>query len=396
MPNNSQSILISPLLGDPQKELLKIDASTQVPANSKSLLTASTETHDIFVNLSRTVTFATSLPTTERAFRITAPTYACTSASTITTAATVSISGAPAAGTNATITSSYALNVEAGKIKLNDSIVLANDEFITNSTNGAIDLMPNGTSASDYGLRVHATIWGFGPSLYAVRASDGNITAGAIRFMNACVLGNDTAFAFGNSQAFHIRQTSTGNDTCQMAITCNNASYSGAFALVQLGSQGNANRSPATAHTHPNLYIYANGTTSAADYIRMEHDTTDGRIVTGDGQLSLEPATSVYINGGHREKRTATATNYTVLITDSIIGVTSTAAARTITLPSAVTVGAGTMYIIKDESGGAATNNISIASVSSQTFDGAASPLVINTNYGSKRIYSDGANWFVI
>ena len=74
----------------------------------------------------------------------------------------------------------------------------------------------------------------------------------------------------------------------------------------------------------------------------------------------------------------------------------STAAARTITMPSAATVGAGKTYIIKDESGGAATNNISIASVSSQTFDGAASPLVINTNYGTKTLYSDGANWFTI
>jgi hypothetical protein len=77
-------------------------------------LAASTEATDVNFNLSRTVQFATGALTTQRAMRIQAPTYSFVGASTITTASTLSISGAPAAGTNATITNAYALNVESG------------------------------------------------------------------------------------------------------------------------------------------------------------------------------------------------------------------------------------------------------------------------------------------
>lgn len=92
-------------------------------------LIASTESTDINFNLARTVTFAAGALTTQRAFRIQAPTYAFASASTITTATTLSISGAPVAGTNATITNAYALNVESGTSNFNGRV------FITNGTN---------------------------------------------------------------------------------------------------------------------------------------------------------------------------------------------------------------------------------------------------------------------
>jgi hypothetical protein len=272
------------------------------------------------------------------------------------------------------------------------SVTLQNDEFIRNSTNGAIDLMPDGTSASHFGLRVNTTIWGFGPQIYAVRASDGSLTAGSILFSNACVLNNDIRFAFGTAQASFLYHTLTGLDTLQLAVTSNNASYSGAVAIIQAGNQGAANRSPTTSHTHPNLYIYANGSASAADFVRIEHDLTDGRIVTGDGNLELTPATNVFVNAGYRMKRTATAVSVAAATTDYLIGVTSTAAARTITLPTAVG-SAGKTYLVKDESGGAATNNITLATTGGQTIDGAAS-LAIATNYGVARVYSDNANWF--
>src|SRR5215212_9225105 len=92
-------------------------------------------------------------------------------------------------------------------------------------------------------------------------------------------------------------------------------------------------------------------------------------------------------------KRTATATTYTALTTDHYIGVTSTAAARTINLPAAATAGAGKTYIVKDESGAAGTNNITIDGNASETIDGATTK-VINSNYGVLRIICDGSNWF--
>lgn len=90
-------------------------------------------------------------------------------------------------------------------------------------------------------------------------------------------------------------------------------------------------------------------------------------------------------------KRTSTAISYQALITDVIIGVTSTAAARTITLPAIATTTVGQIFIVKDESNAAGTNNITIQG--DANINGAAT-LVINANSGSARLYSTGALWF--
>jgi hypothetical protein len=89
--------------------------------------------------------------------------------------------------------------------------------------------------------------------------------------------------------------------------------------------------------------------------------------------------------------RSATAASVTSA-SQTIIGVTSTAATRTITLATADTV-AGRVIIVKDESGGAGTNNITVTTQGGQTIDGAAS-ITISSNYGVVRVYSDGTNWF--
>lgn len=114
-------------------------------------------------------------------------------------------------------------------------------------------------------------------------------------------------------------------------------------------------------------------------------------ITTSSGGITISASTSVItLNGGRIVKRTATAANYTAVAGDYLIGVTSTAAARTITLPGASA--AGTVYIVKDESGGAGTNNITVQGATGN-IDGAATK-VINTNYGSVSVFSDGTNYF--
>lgn len=90
---------------------------------------------------------------------------------------------------------------------------------------------------------------------------------------------------------------------------------------------------------------------------------------------------------------TATPISYQVLGTDAIIGVTSTAAARTITMPNA-SLTTGQQWEIKDESGGAATNNITVSG-NGFNIDGAAN-YVISTNYGSVSIYWSGSNFYLV
>jgi hypothetical protein len=94
--------------------------------------TASTESHDVYFNLGRTVQSATGAITTQRAFRVSNPTYSFVGSSTITDAYTVYIDAAPVAGTNATITNSYAL-YSGGLTRINES-TLGNPLLVTSTT----------------------------------------------------------------------------------------------------------------------------------------------------------------------------------------------------------------------------------------------------------------------
>lgn len=84
-------------------------------------LTASTEATDVNFNLARTVQFAAGALTTQRAFRIRAPTYAFASASTATLAATFAVDGPPTAGTNATLTNTYSAFFDSGWVGVRQS-----------------------------------------------------------------------------------------------------------------------------------------------------------------------------------------------------------------------------------------------------------------------------------
>lgn len=118
--------------------------------------------------------------------------------------------------------------------------------------------------------------------------------------------------------------------------------------------------------------------------------TSNGSI---GSQAGAANPTNIFFNGSLQGHRVATATSYTSLTTDYIVGVTSTAAPRTITLVDATTMKSGAILYVKDESGGATANNITITGTGGQTIDGAAS-VAITINYGVIRLYTNGANWF--
>lgn len=99
-------------------------------------------------------------------------------------------------------------------------------------------------------------------------------------------------------------------------------------------------------------------------------------------------------SGGVRTGLTSKSANYRASYYDQIILADSTSGAVTITLPTAIG-GTGQRYTVKDWKGKAATNNITIATTATQTIDGAATK-VMNVNYQSYTVVSDGANWSVI
>lgn len=114
-------------------------------------------------------------------------------------------------------------------------------------------------------------------------------------------------------------------------------------------------------------------------------DTTNNRFRIYNGAWLNVALDSSYVN--------VTAATYSALTTDRIIGV-NRAGAVTVTLPTAALI-AGKAYVVKDESGAAGTNNITVDTQGSELIDGAASQ-VLSTNYGSQGYYSDGTNWFKV
>ena len=75
-----------------------------------------------------------------------------------------------------------------------------------------------------------------------------------------------------------------------------------------------------------------------------------------------------------------------------IIGVSNTALPVTVTIPT-IQILAGLRFIIKDESGGAGTNNITVETEGSETIDGEASASIVE-NFGTLELYSDETNLF--
>lgn len=135
--------------------------------------------------------------------------------------------------------------------------------------------------------------------------------------------------------------------------------------------------------------------TKSGEDLRFKSLDAGPNINIVDLGTSLQISSDV---GATFEGRNGINTNLHVLAsTESYIGVRNTSFVVTIDVSSvpAGTSGSGRRVVITDESGGAGTNNILISHTGA-TFSGMASPLVINTNYGSKTIVFDGSNWHIV
>lgn len=123
------------------------------------------------------------------------------------------------------------------------------------------------------------------------------------------------------------------------------------------------------------------------EFVNSTQAMTFGAGVPGVWESDLNYGAGWGAIGGY----VTTAGSRTGLATDEIVAFTSTSSAFTYTPPTASKVHAGKKIIIKDTSGAAATNNITIAG----TIDGATQK--ITTNFGKLTIASDGTSaWHVV
>lgn len=174
---------------NPILTLTQTGATSSTPGTIATLIggahttiAASTEAKDIYFNLARTVQFATGALTNQRAFQISAPTYAFVGASTLANAATMYITGAPVAGTNATITNSYALWIAGGASRF--------DGAITAGTAATISIKSSATANSTIGTTVDTSVdYTNGGSVFQIN----NNGASLVKFLTGTFGGGFTA-----------------------------------------------------------------------------------------------------------------------------------------------------------------------------------------------------------
>jgi hypothetical protein len=246
-------------------------------------------------------------------------------------------------------------NVNFGGMGLNGIayLTLSNGEYFQNAANGRVDILPTPTGTTAYGIYFDMTSWGYGVAVGTIRSSDGslNVSGSNIRFDAPLVVANDVNLTLGNSSAYLLRMTSTGNDTLQIGVASGVASYSGAVAIMDYAQMGVANRSPATQHTNPNLYVYRAGAARANDFVRIEHDGTNSNIVSGgtSGILIQPGSGQLGISGGvcggayvlnSTGIKAITGTTYTFLAADNGTVIThSNGSSSTLTVPTGLPVG---------------------------------------------------------
>ena len=121
-----------------------------------------------------------------------------------------------------------------------------------------------------------------------------------------------------------------------------------------------------------------------------------------DGALLFERDTQVWflriggawIPQNRKGYVSVTTATFTAGPDETLLGV-NRAGVVTITLPSAQAARVGRPYVVKDESGNASANNITVDTEGAETIDGLATD-TLNLDFQSIGYYTNGSNWFRI
>ena len=114
--------------------------------------------------------------------------------------------------------------------------------------------------------------------------------------------------------------------------------------------------------------------------------------ISGSGQAQFG---SLQIAGGLQLHRTFTNSTITASTSTYYIGVDSTNNIVNVRLPSASLLTDGQTYVVKDEGGNAASNNITILASGAETIDGQNS-IVLESPHASVQLYCNGSNKYFL
>lgn len=194
----------------------------------------------------------------------------------------------------------------------------------------------------------------------------GNIGVATAAASNINVLGNENITTSGSGDTLTIDVSGTTNHAIQLG--------NAAGSLTSLG-----------VATNGQLPI---GSTGADPVLATLTPGTGISITNGAGSITIAGSGTSTLN-----YTAVSTTPYVVQATDAFLGVDSSGAPITIELPNAPAT--GRVYYIKDSTGSAASNNISVTTVGGVvTIDGGTS-FVMNTAYESINVLFDGTGYQV-
>ncbi len=116
---------------------------------------------------------------------------------------------------------------------------------------------------------------------------------------------------------------------------------------------------------------------------------TSGNATLTGGNLNIPS----YSGGGGSGQTVSSVSSNTNMVNNYIYLVNSSGGAITMTLPAPAL---SDLIEIKDSTGSAGTNNITIAQHASESIEGQAASYVISANWDNIRLCSDGTNWFIL
>lgn len=148
--------------------------------------------------------------------------------------------------------------------------------------------------------------------------------------------------------------------------------------LVSTGTVGVAQGGTGLGTLTANNVILGNGTSTPS----FVAPGTSGNALISNGTTWTSAAIASF---------TFTSVSSNVTLACNSYNFVSTAAARSLTLPTPTS---GCIINVKDVTGTASTNNISLLRHASEQIEGVASTFVYATNYGSVQLVADGTNWW--
>jgi hypothetical protein len=242
-----------------------------------------------------------------------------------------------------------------------DKIALENGEYIENTPDGDVQIMPAPGNSSFVGIRFQFNYANDTVRIGTKRSSTGTNDDGRVQWLVPLQVFDNTNFIFGDYSRSAIRQAQGSSRPQTLQIGVSTVDISGtvddsnhALVLCNYQHLGNAARMPSTLYADPSLLVYSADIAQANDFARLTHDQTDGLLESGNGKMRIKGASAVRIEGpsGGFDLPATAGSSGQVLATDGTnASWQSYALDRVVTITSDVTNANATANTLADVTG---------------------------------------------